>query len=89
MKIFEREYDYVCDKNGETKSNKLLGDFKIIEILYEDTYSSLRIGVDKYGLIYLIEEKEVTGHNGGSVFNVIRLKTLSETKDLKKILEIN
>ena len=73
MKIYERQYDNKFLKDGVTlKDNKLLGDFKIVKIIFEDYYESVRIGT-KNGKVYLIIETEVSGYNGGSKFVVEEL----------------
>jgi hypothetical protein len=73
MKIYEREYDNKFLKDGVTlKDNKLLGDFEIIKIVFEDYYESVKIGKEK-GKVYMIIEKEVSGYNGGSKFVIEEL----------------
>lgn len=77
MKIYEREYDNPRTLSGDEKPNKFLGDFKIIQTIAKDFYSSMRTGRNKKdGQVYLIIEREASGTNGGSVFSVIRLKSL-------------
>ena len=75
MKIYDRLYDSPVNKDGSLKESKLLGDFEIVEVIYEDSYSSEQIGTCD-GKVYLISEKEVTGFNGGSRFDVKELKSL-------------
>lgn len=79
MKIYKRIYDSPKDKNGNIQPNEYLGDYDIIEVLYEDFYSSQRIGT-KDGKVFLISEYEVSGRRdpyiGGSRFEVKELKTL-------------
>lgn len=77
MKIYERIYDNPLNEDGTEKENKFLGDFKIIETIEEDEYSSKRIGV-KNKKIYFIEEIEISFRNGGSRFFVTELKGLTE-----------
>ena len=77
MKIYERIYDNPLHKDGTPKENKFLGDFKIIETIEEDAYTSRRIGV-KRKKIYFIEEIEISFVNGGSRFFVTELKGLTE-----------
>lgn len=63
MKIYKREYDNPNYATGGEKPNEFLGDFKIIETIREDTYSSTRIGVridDNSEDVYLIEEFKVS-----------------------------
>lgn len=72
MKVYERIYDNPLREDGTRKPNTYLGNYKIIQTLWVDSYSSQRIG-KKDGEIYLIEEIEVSGHNGGSRFAVTKL----------------
>lgn len=74
--IFERSYDNPLKSDGTPKENKLLGEFEITEILREDAYESVMIGISD-GKPYLILEREVTGYNGGSRFEVMEIKTLT------------
>lgn len=76
MKIYERIYDNPLHKDGTEKENKFLGDFKIIETIEEDAYSSKRIGV-KRKKIYFIEEMEVHYINAGTKFRITELKGLT------------
>jgi hypothetical protein len=75
MKIYERLFDNPKKADGTLKESKLLGNFEIIEVISEDSYSSEQIGVadDK---VYLISEREVTGVNGGSRYEIKELKSL-------------
>lgn len=75
MKIYKRDYDNAYDKQGNPKENQFLGDFNIIETIFEDTYASSRIGI-KDGKVYLISEEEVGGFNGGSRFEIKEIKSL-------------
>ena len=75
MKIYERLYDRPVNKDGSLKESKLLGDFEILEVIYEDSYSSKQIGTCD-GKVYLIIEEEVAGFNGGSRFEVKELRSL-------------
>lgn len=75
MEIYKRIYDNDLNKDGSKKSNEFLGEFEIIETIFEDGYSSQRIGFagDK---VYLIDEIEVTGWNSGSRFEVKELSSV-------------
>lgn len=75
MKIYERLFDNPKKADGTLKESKLLGNFEIIEVISEDSYSSEQIGIadDK---VYLISEREVTGVNGGSRYEIKELKSL-------------
>lgn len=78
MKIFERNFDNPFNEDGTEKKANLLGDFEIIETLFEDAYSSQRIGTQD-GKVFLISETEVSGRyskDGGSRFEVKELKSL-------------
>ena len=78
MKVFERNFDNPFNEDKTEKESKLLGEFEIIEMLCEDSYSSQRIGVQD-GKVFLITEIEVSGRyskDGGSRFEVKELKTL-------------
>lgn len=75
MEIYERLYDNPLNRDGSFKENKLLGDFEILEVIHEDLYSSKQIATSS-GKVYLITEKEVSGVNGGSRFEVKELKSL-------------
>lgn len=78
MKIFERQYDNPALADDTAKDNKYLGEFEIVETLFEDAYDSQRIGV-KDGKVYLISEYEVSGYQnpfGGSRFEVKELTRL-------------
>jgi len=66
-KIYDRYYDSPINKDGSEKEANLLGEFQILEILEDDMYSSIKIGVLKdTDKIYIINESEVSGFNGGS-----------------------
>ncbi|HEY5590638.1 MAG TPA: hypothetical protein VIK55_06430 [Paludibacter sp.] len=75
MEIHKRNYDNEFNKDGSKKFNEFLGEFDIIETLFEDSYSSQRIGVagDK---VYLIDEIEVSGYSSGSRFEVKELSSV-------------
>ena len=72
MTIFERIYDNPKNKDGTPKSNKKLGNFRIIKTIYKDSYTSKRIGIMN-GKKYFIEEYEVSGFNGGSRFEITNI----------------
>lgn len=76
-KIYERSFDTPLMENGAPKQSKFLGEFKIIETLNDNSYSSQRLGV-LVGTadVYLINEYEVSGRNGGSRFEVKEITTL-------------
>lgn len=80
MKIYERIYDNPIDKNGNEKPNNFLGEFKIIEEIFEDFYSGKWIGI-KDNKVFLISQHEVSGmqnpERGGSRFVVEELKSLT------------
>ena len=76
MKIYERIYDNPLNEDGTKKENKFLGDFKIIDTIEVDVYSSKRIGV-KRQKIYFIEEMEVHYRNAGTKFRITELKGLT------------
>lgn len=83
MKIFERNFDNPFNEDGSEKKAKLLGEFEIIETLFEDAYSSQRIGTQS-GKVFLISEIEVSGRiskDGGSRFEVRELKSLRAVSD--------
>jgi hypothetical protein len=76
-KIYKRQYDKEYTTNGELKPNKLLGQFKIIEAIYQSEYESLSVGIEKHSNnIFIISEREVTGINGGSIFDIYECKSL-------------
>lgn len=75
VEIFERFYDNPLKEDGTEKRNKSLGKYSIIETLFEDGYSSLKIG-EKNGEIYLIKESEVSFVNSGSRFEVTKLESV-------------
>lgn len=72
MKIYKRIYDNPINPDGTKKPNVFIGEFKIVQTLFIDGYSSQRLGV-KNGEYYLIEEKEVSYKDGGSRFSVTKL----------------
>lgn len=76
-KIYQRSFDSPLEKDGTRKKSELLGEFEIIEVINENSYSSQRIGI-LVGTrkVYLINEYEVSGHNGGSRFEVKELPML-------------
>lgn len=76
--IWEWNYDNPKNPDGTDKGNALLGYFKILEVVWEDTYSSVKIGRRDDGNIYIIEEREVSFHNSGSRTAVKRLMSLIE-----------
>lgn len=78
MEIFARYYDNPIADDGTAKPNELLGEFELVETLFEDAYDSQRIGVQD-GKVYLISESEVSGYQnsfGGSRFEVKELTRL-------------
>tara|TARA_R110000868_G_scaffold99314_1_gene273393 strand:+ start:570 stop:833 length:264 start_codon:yes stop_codon:yes gene_type:complete len=77
-KIYKRSFDNPLNEDGTRKESELLGEFEIIETLNEDHYTSQRLGVlIGSSKVYLIDEYEVTGLNGGSRFEVTELKSLT------------
>lgn len=77
MKIYKRFYDQPKQPDGTEKENMFLGDFKILETIEEDMYSSMRVG-EENGKIYLIIETEVSHHNAGSRFAIYEIKKLKK-----------
>lgn len=72
--VKERLFDNPYLKDGKTlKENKILGEFEIVKVIFEDCYESKKIG-KRDGKFYFIEEIEVSGFNGGSRFEVTELK---------------
>ena len=71
LKIYERVYDNPKAPDGTEKPNKFLGEFEILQVVKRDMYTSTMtgrlVGTDE---IYLIDEYEVCGYNGGSRFEV-------------------
>ena len=90
MKIYKRIYDNPLNEDGSQKLNELLGDFEIIEVLFQGDYESNMLGTSK-GKVYLITETEVSGlHNpsiGGSQFEVKELVSVRaiESKEICNI----
>ena len=58
-RIYEMCYDNPLKTDGTPKQNKLLGIFEISQIIEEDNYSSIKIGI-RNGKKYLIIEKEAS-----------------------------
>lgn len=80
MEIYKRIYDNNTNTDGSIKENALLGDFEILENVFEDAYDSLKIGKrvdDRSYDIYLIDEREVKGLNGGSRIDVYKLTSVT------------
>jgi len=77
--IWERSYDNPKNPDGTEKDNAILGYFKILEVVWEDAYSSVKIARRDDGNIYIIEESEVSFHNSGSRTAVKRLTSVIET----------
>ncbi len=77
-KIYDMYFDNPFKEDGSKKDSTLLGEFEIIEIMNEDSYSSQRIGV-LHGTdrVYLINEREVSGIGGGSRFEIKYLQKLT------------
>ena len=77
-KIYKRSFDRPLKEDGTFKESEFLGEFEIVEIINENTYTSQRIGVlvgtDK---VFLIDEYEVTEVNGGSLFEIKELTSLA------------
>ena len=75
--IYERLWDNPINKDGSKKEAKILGEFKIIETLKEDSYTSQKIGILKdTDKVFIISEFEVMGFGGGSRFEVLECKSL-------------
>lgn len=77
MEIYNRTYDNPLNDVGMPKYKELIGDFDIIETIYEDSYSSQRVG-KMDNKIYFIEETEVIGRNGGTRFEITELKQITK-----------
>lgn len=80
MEIYKRNYDNPKNEDGTLKPNELLGDFEIVENLdeEEDAWENDYIGTMN-GKVYLISQREVSGHGnnlGGSRFEVKELTKL-------------
>lgn len=73
--IYKRMYDNPFNPDGSDKEKEVLGVFNIIETIEEDSYSGLWIG-ENDGVVYLIKEIEVSGHNGGSRCEIKVLSSL-------------
>jgi hypothetical protein len=77
-KVYKRSFDNPLKEDGTPKVSELLGEFEIIETLNEDSYTSQRLGVlIGSSKVYLIDEYEVSGYNGGSRFEVKELTSLT------------
>ena len=75
--IYERLWDNPINKDGSKKEAKILGEFKIVETLREDNYTSQKIGVLKdTDRVFIISEFEAMGFGGGSRFEVLECKSL-------------
>ena len=87
VEIYQRIYDCDTYDDGEKKPKKLLGKFEIIEIIYEDWYTSQKIG-RMFGTqnLFLITEKEIRGKNGGSIYDIKPLKNLTIKNSMEKVL---
>lgn len=70
--IYERDYDNPKDENGKAKPNTLLGKFRVLQQISEDSYSEEFIGL-KGGKKYLVIGSEVSGYNGGMRYRVEEL----------------
>jgi hypothetical protein len=77
MKIYDRTYDEPINKDGTKKPVVFLGNFKIIQTIFVDMYSSMRIGI-KDNRVYLIKEREKSYDNGGTIFTIKELKNLTK-----------
>lgn len=76
--IYRRVYDNPIDANGDQKPNELLGVFTVMQQLSEDSYSEQFIG-EKVGEYFLVEGREVSYTDGGTVYSVTPLKIPSVT----------
>lgn len=80
MKIYKRKYDNPQFEDGTMKPNELLGNYAIMQVVSEDAYESIRIGMGHDGKMYLITEIECsdcrTSNLSGSVFEVKEISTL-------------
>jgi hypothetical protein len=73
-KIYDRVYDNPYNVDGSMKPNKLLGEFKIVQVLENDLYHSVSVGIRiPDNKVCVIIEREIPGYNGGSYFNVYEL----------------
>jgi hypothetical protein len=87
MKIYQRVYDNPLNKDGTKKTNKLLGEFELLEGNMED-YSYKVYVKDKNGEVYKLTGVEVSGYlhpNEGGTRHI--LTKLSETEEVKAYLK--
>ena len=77
IEIYERLYDNPMLPDGQEKPNKFLGKFQVIQVINQNMYCSITIGrMINTNDIYLIQEIEVWGYNGGSRFEITKLNNL-------------
>ena len=69
-RIYEMSYDNPLKKDGTPKPNKLLGIFEINQIIEEDIYSSIKIGI-RNGKKYLIIEKEASHGTKTKIYKLL------------------
>ncbi len=77
--IYKRNYDNPYELDGKKKENSFLGEFEVLQQISgdENEYSEQFIGKNiETKDIFFVEGVEVSGYNGGTRYNCIKLTFL-------------